>query len=60
MVQTLLTLDDLEQMHDDFVHRELVHGEPIELPPPELVQCENAYNIYDSLGPFIKQTPPFG
>ena len=55
MVQTELTLDDLEQMPDDFVHRELVNGELIELPPPERKHSEKAHNIYDSLSPFVKR-----
>jgi Uma2 family endonuclease len=55
MVQTELTLDDLEQMPDDFVHRELVNGELIELPPPLFKHSEIAHNIYDSLSPFAKQ-----
>jgi Uma2 family endonuclease len=55
MVQTELTLDDLEQMPDDFVHRELVNGELIELPPPELDHSDTAHNIYDSLSPFIRR-----
>jgi Uma2 family endonuclease len=54
MVQTELTLDDLEQMPDDGMHRELVNGELIELPPPERRHSEEAHNIYDCLSPFVK------
>ena len=55
MVQTELTLDDLEQMPDDAMHRELVHGELIELPPPEAEHVDVAHNIYDSLSPFVRR-----
>lgn len=55
MVQTELTLDDLEQMPDDFVHRELVHGELIELPPPELKHSKIAHKILKQLSSFVEE-----
>jgi Uma2 family endonuclease len=54
MVRTELTLDDLEQMPDDAMHRELIDGELIELPPPESKHSDTATNIYDSLAPFVR------
>ena len=53
MVQTELTLDDLEQMPDDWVHRELIEGELVELPPPELKHSDIAHSIYNSLYSFV-------
>lgn len=35
-VSTQFTLADLERMPDDGVHREILHGELIEMPPPKL------------------------
>jgi Uma2 family endonuclease len=49
MVQTELTLDDLEQMPDDAMHRELVNGELIELPPSEQTHIEIAKRIFRSI-----------
>ena len=54
MVRTEFTLDDLEQMPDDAMHRELVDGELIELPPPEHKHNIVALNLYDSLNSFVK------
>ena len=54
MVRTELTLDDLEQMPDDAMHRELVDGELIELPPPEAEHNDTAHNILFALRPFVK------
>jgi Uma2 family endonuclease len=54
MVQTELTLEDLEQMPDDCVHRELVNGELIELPPPELPHVKIARRIFRSLDRFYE------
>ena len=54
MVRTELTLDDLEQIPDDAMHRELIDGELIELPPPESKHTDAAHSIYDSLSPFVK------
>ena len=45
MVRTELTLDDLEQMPDDAMHRELIDGELIELPPPGIKHSKFAMNI---------------
>jgi Uma2 family endonuclease len=49
MVQTELTLDDLEQMPDDGMHRELIDGELIELPPAEIKHSKIARTIFRSL-----------
>src|SRR5579862_2265930 len=49
MVRTELTLDDLEQMPDDAMHRELIDGELIELPPPESKHARIARTIFRSL-----------
>ena len=49
MVQTELTLDDLEQMPDDGMHRELIDVELIELPPRELKHSKIARRIFRSL-----------
>ena len=54
MVRTELTLDDLEQMPDDAMHRELIDGDLIELPPPEDEHTIIALNLYDSLQFFVK------
>jgi len=54
MVRTELTLDDLEQMPDDAMHRELIDGELIELPPPDHKHNSIALNLYDSLSFFVK------
>jgi Uma2 family endonuclease len=54
MVRTEFTLDDLEQMPDDAMHRELIDGELIELPPPESKHSDAAMNLYDTLGPFVR------
>jgi len=54
MVRTELTLDDLEQMPDDAVHRELIDGELIELPPQESKNSDATAYIYDSLSPFVR------
>jgi Uma2 family endonuclease len=54
MVRTELTLDDLEQMPDDAMHRELIDGELIELPPAEDKHTIIALNLYDSLQFFVK------
>ena len=37
--RTVFTLRDLEQMPDDAIHRELVNGELIELPPRDIAQA---------------------
>lgn len=48
----LLTIEDLETMPDDAMHRELVEGELIELPPPELLHVLVARRIYELLRAF--------
>lgn len=42
---SLLTLADLERMPDDGMHRELVDGELIELPPPKSLHVLMAHRI---------------
>lgn len=49
-----LTLDDLEQMPDEFVHRELVNGELVELPPPELKYVKITKRIFLALDRFCE------
>jgi Uma2 family endonuclease len=39
-------------MPDDAMHRELVHGDLIVLPPPEFIPVWITHNIYDLLIPF--------
>src|SRR5437588_3423644 len=51
-VEKLLTIEDLERMPDDAMHRELVEGELIELPPPELLHAMVARRIYELLRAF--------
>ena len=38
-LEKLLTIEDLERMPDHAMHRELMQGVLIELPPPELLQA---------------------
>ncbi len=52
-VKTLLTLDDLETMPDDAMHRELLHGALIEMPPARSDHSDLAYRIHASLAPFV-------
>ena len=52
--RTVFTLRDLEQMPDDAIHRELVNGELIELPPRDIAQAVTSQNIYWSLSPFVE------
>ena len=54
MVQTELTLDDLEQMPEDFVHRELVNGELVELPPPLFRHSKIATKVCYPLHSFVE------
>ena len=56
MVRTELTLDDLEQMPDNAMHRELVDGELIELPPPEFKHSKFATNLIYSLQSFVRSS----
>jgi Uma2 family endonuclease len=53
-VERLLTIEDLEKMPDDAMHRELVEGELIELPPPEHTHVLVADRICDLLKPFVR------
>jgi Uma2 family endonuclease len=55
MVQTELTLDDLEQMPDEWVHRELINGELLELPRPDLTHIRTAKRIYDLLNTYCQE-----
>ena len=52
--RAVFTLRDLEQMPDDAIHRELVNGELIELPPRDIAQAVTSQNIYWSLSPFVE------
>jgi Uma2 family endonuclease len=52
-VEKLLTIEDLEKMPDDAMHRELVEGELIELPPPAYIHVLVAHRIYELLKPFV-------
>lgn len=52
-VGKLLTIEDLEKMPDDAMHRELVEGELIELPPPELLHAMVAHRIYEIIKAFV-------
>ena len=48
-VQTLYTFADLFKMPENGMHRELVDGELIELPPPQYLHALVAHRIYDLL-----------
>ena len=52
--RTEFTLDDLEQIPDDAIHRELVNGKLIELPPRDIAQAVISGNIYWSLTPWVE------
>ncbi len=58
MAQTEFTLDDLEQMPDDAMHRELVNGELIELPPPVFKHSKIARAIFRSLDRHFESGEP--
>lgn len=52
-VEALLSVEDLEKMPDDCLHRELIEGELIELPPPEFRHALIAHRIYELLNDFV-------
>ncbi len=54
------TIADLERMPDDGIHRELLHGELIELPPPKLGHSDAAAALFTSLALYLQQQPGFG
>jgi Uma2 family endonuclease len=55
MTTRSLTLDDLEQMPDDAMHRELIDGELIELPPPQINHVKIAKKVFLSLNQHCDQ-----
>ncbi|MGI8741315.1 MAG: Uma2 family endonuclease [Bryobacteraceae bacterium] len=52
-VEAVLSIEDLEKMPDDCIHRELVEGELIELPPPELIHALISHRIFVLLDTFV-------
>ncbi|MDQ6759462.1 MAG: Uma2 family endonuclease [Acidobacteriota bacterium] len=52
-VAALLSIQDLETMPDDCLHRELIEGELIELPPPEFNHSLIAHRIYKALDAYV-------
>jgi Uma2 family endonuclease len=48
---SLISWEAFEQLPDDGMHRELVEGELIELPPPKSKHVVIAHNTYESLRP---------
>ncbi len=54
---TQFTLADLERMPDDGMHRELLHGVLIELPPPKLKHSVIANRIAPSLSLSVAKAP---
>ncbi len=54
------TIADLERMPDDGMHRELLHGELIELPPPKLHQSRIAMGLVASLLSYLDDHADIG
>ena len=52
-VEALLSIEDLEKMPDDCLHRELIEGELIELPPPEFGHALVTHRIFRTLNAFV-------
>ena len=52
-VEGLLTIEDLEKMPDDCLHRELIEGELIELPPPKIGHSRVSRYIFLILNKFV-------
>jgi Uma2 family endonuclease len=52
-VEVLLSIEDLEKMPDDCLHRELIEGELIELPPPRLGHSMASRLIFRILDAFV-------
>ena len=52
-VEALLTIEDLEKMPDDCLHRELIEGELIELPPPKIGHSRVSRYIFRILDAFV-------
>ncbi len=52
-VEALLSIEDLEKMPDDCLHRELIEGELIELPPPEFTHALVSRCIFRILDTFV-------
>ncbi len=48
-VEASLNIQDLETMPDDGLHRELIEGELIELPPAEFRHSLLVHRIYEAL-----------
>ena len=53
-VEALLTIEDLEKMPDDGLHRELIEGELIELPPPEFRHAAISDRIHEMLKAYVR------
>jgi Uma2 family endonuclease len=54
-VKTFLTFEEFEQQEESRFKQELVHGELIEFPHPELKHQDISHCIYDELRPAIRQ-----
>ncbi|MGI8741314.1 MAG: Uma2 family endonuclease [Bryobacteraceae bacterium] len=52
-VEASLSIEDLEKMPDDCIHRELVQGELIELPPPKYRHARVSHRIHKLLDAFV-------
>ena len=53
-VEALLSIEDLERMPDDGLHRELIEGELIELPPPEFRHALVSDRINELLKAYVR------
>ncbi len=51
--EALLSIQDLETMPDNGLHRELIEGELIELPPPEFKHSLIVHRIYEALKIYV-------
>ncbi|MBI3208171.1 MAG: Uma2 family endonuclease [Candidatus Solibacter usitatus] len=51
--RTQLTIEDLEQIPDDGMHREILRGELILLPPPRYKHTKIAMRLFLSLNTFV-------
>ncbi|MBI3682917.1 MAG: Uma2 family endonuclease [Acidobacteria bacterium] len=54
-VATEVTIADLERFPDDGMHREILDGGLIELPPPKSGHSKTAGRIHRSLDRFVEQ-----
>jgi Uma2 family endonuclease len=54
------TIADLERMPEDGMHRELLHGELIEVPPPKMDHSDAVAELFASLLLYLRQRPGLG